>query len=118
MDLDSWKKKLKLMLKKKNPEEGEVIPKNWLEELKQRETTETLEDGTVKVIYEPKKTKRFLARRIKRFIVFILIAVNFIMLGTCFFTQEGVMAPFFGGNVAFLADYFWKTRPQPLEQYR
>ncbi len=37
MDLDSWKKKLKQMLKKKkNPDEGEFIPENWLDELKQR----------------------------------------------------------------------------------
>jgi len=107
------------MLRKKNQEEeGEIVPENWLDELKQRETTETLEDGTVKVIYEPKKTKRFLSRRIKRFIVFMLVVLNFIMLVTCFFTQGGIMAPFFLGNTVFLADYFWKTRPQPLEQYR
>lgn len=106
------------MLKKKNPDEGEVIPANWLDELRQRETTETQEDGTVKVIYEQKKTKRFLARRIKRVLIFIYLVFNFIMLVTCFFTQGGIMAPFFGGNVVFLADYFWKTRPQPLEQYR
>lgn len=117
MALDSWLKKFKDRFRKKEPE-GENIPKNWVPELQQKEKTEIQEDGTVKVIYEEKKDKRYLTRRIKRLITMILIIANFIMLVTCFFVQGGIMAPFFGGNTIFLSDYFWKTRPMPLEEYR
>ena len=117
MGLDSWLKKLKKRVSRK-PDEGEPIPENWVPELIKKETTEIQEDGTVKVIYEPKRTKRYIARRIKRFICFVLIVVNFIMLVTCFFVEGGIMSPFFLFNTVFLADYFWKSRPQPLEEYR
>lgn len=120
MDLDSWKKKLSLIKQRfiRKPDEGENIPSNWVPELIKKETTEIQEDGTVKVIYETKKDKRYIARRIKRFICFILIVVNFIMLITCFFVEGGIMSPFFFFNTVFLADYFYQSRPQPLEQYR
>jgi len=114
--LDSWKK-LKNRFRRK-PEEGQPIPENWLDELALKETTEVQEDGTVKVIYEAKKTRRFWARRIKRFISFILVIANFIMLVTCFFVEGGIMSPFFFFNTIFLADYFWKSRPMPLEEYK
>lgn len=117
MALDSWLKKLKDRFLKKEPE-GENIPKNWLPELIKKQKTELQEDGTVKVIYEPKRNKRYIARQIKRFITMLLVIANFIMLVTCFFVQGGIMAPFFGGNLVFLADYFWKTRPMPSEEYR
>ncbi len=115
--LDSWLKKLKDRFNKKEPE-GENIPENWVPELLQKQTTEIQEDGTVKVIYEEKKDKRYIARRIKRFVTMILILANFIMLVTCFFVQGGIMAPFFGGNVVFLSDYFWKTRPMTEDRYK
>lgn len=120
MDLDGWKKKLILIKQRfsKKPKEGEPIPANWVPELIKKEKTEVQEDGTVKVIYEVKRTKRYLARRIKRIICFILIIANFIMLVTCFFVEGGVMSPFFLFNTVFLADYFYQSRPQPLEQYR
>ena len=117
MVLDSWRKKLKQRLNRNKPE-GEPIPENWVPELIKKETTEVQEDGTVKVIYEPKRTKRYIARRIKRIICFILIIANFIMLVTCFFVEGGLMSPFFLFNTVFLADYFYQSRPQPLEQYR
>ena len=117
MVLDSWLKKLKDRFGKKEPE-GDNIPQNWLPELQLKQKTEVQEDGTVKVIYEQKKDKRYIARRIKRFITMFLIVANFIMLVTCFFVQGGIMAPFFGGNMVFLSDYFWKTRPMPLEEYK
>jgi len=104
-------------LRRNEPDEQE-IPKNWVPELIKKEKTELQEDGSVKVIYEIKKPKRYIARRIKRFICFILIIANFIMLITCFFVEGGVMSPFFLFNTIFLADYFWKSRPQPLEEYR
>jgi len=108
---------LKDRFDKKEPE-GENIPKNWLPELIKKQKTEIQEDGTIKVIYEQKRNKRYIARRIKRFITMLLVIANFIMLVTCFFVQGGIMAPFFGGNLVFLADYFWKTRPMPSEEYR
>lgn len=117
MVLDSWRKKIEKKLRKK-PEEGMPIPENWAEELEKQETTSRDEDGTIRVIYEPKKTKRYIARRIKRFICFSLIIANFIMLVTCFFVQGGIMAPFFFLNTVFLADYFWQSRPNPLEQFK
>ncbi len=116
MDLDSLRKKLKQLFRKK-PKEGEPIPKNWLDDLDQEEVMEIQEDGTVKVIYEPKKTERFIARRIKRLLCFLLIAANFILLVTCFFVEGGIMSPFFGLNTVFLTDYYWKTRPQPVERW-
>lgn len=116
MGSDSWIKKLKGRFSKKEVE-GEQIPENWVPSLLQKEETKVLEDGTVKVVYEEKKDKRYISRRIKRFVTMLLIIANFIMLVTCFFVQGGIMAPFFGGNVIFLADYFWKTRPM-LEEYR
>ncbi len=118
MVLDSWKKKLEQRLRKKPTEEGELIPENWVGELEKSETTVKEEDGTVRVIYEPKRSKRYIARRIKRFICAILIVANFIMLVTCFFVEGGIMSPFFFFNTVFLADYFWQTRPQSLEQYK
>jgi len=120
LDLDGWKKKLILIKQRfsKKPDEGQSIPENWLDKLTLKEETETQEDGTVKIIYEQKKTKRYLARRIKRIICFILIVANFIMLVTCFFVGGGIMSPFFLFNTVFLADYFWQSRSQPLEQYR
>lgn len=117
MVLDSWLKKIKDRIGGKEPD-GEQIPENWVPELIKKETTEVLEDGTVKVIYESKRTKKYIARRIKRLISFILIIANFIMLVTCFFVEGGIMSPFFFFNTVFLADYYWKSRPQPLEQYR
>jgi len=114
--LDSWKK-LKDRFRKKT-EEGQSIPENWLDELALKETTEVQENGTVKVIYEAKKTRRYLARRIKRFISFILIIANFILLVTCFFVEGGIMSPFFFFNTVFLADYFWQSRPETLEEYK
>ena len=120
MDLDGLKKKLNLIKQRfsKKPDEGQSIPANWVPELIKKETTDIQEDGTVKVVYEVKKTKWFIARRVKRFICFILIVVNFIMLVTCFFVKGGIMSPFFFFNTVFLADYFWQSRPQPLEEYR
>jgi len=115
--LDSWRKKLKDRFRKKEPE-GENIPESWAKELIEKKDTEVQENGTVKVIYEEKRNKRYISRRIKRLLTMLLVIANFIMLVTCFFVQGGIMAPFFGGNVIFLADYFWKTRPQPLEKYR
>ena len=117
MVLDSLRKKLKDRFGKQEPK-GETIPENWVPERLVKETTEVQEDGTIKVIYEEKKDKRYITRRIKRFITMILVVVNFIMLVTCFFVQGGIMAPFFGGNMIFLADYFWRTRPMPMEAYR
>jgi len=40
------------------------------------------------------------------------------MLVTCFFVEGGIMSPFFFFNTVFLADYFWKSRPMPLEEYK
>ena len=117
MVLDSWKKKLKDRLGK-NEAKGELVPENWVPELMQKETTEVQEDGTIKVLYEEKKTKRYIARRIKRFVTFILIVINFVMLVTCFFVEGGIMSPFFLFNTVFLADYYWKTRPMPLEAWK
>lgn len=117
MVLDSWRKKLKDRLRKKEPK-GETIPKSWAEELIKNKETEVQENGTIKVIYEEKRNKRYISRRIKRFVTLLLVIANFIMLATCFFVQGGIMAPFFGGNVIFLADYFWKTRPMPMENYQ
>lgn len=117
MVLDSWKKRLTDRFRKKE-KEGELIPKNWVSELTQKETTEVQEDGTIKVLYEEKKTNRYIARRIKRFISFVLIIANFIMLVTCFFVEGGIMSPFFFFNTVFLSDYFWKTRPMPLEAWK
>lgn len=117
MVLDSLRKKFKDRFGKQEPK-GENIPENWIPELLIKETTEIQEDGTVKVIYEEKKDKRYITRRIKRFITMILVMTNFIMLVTCFFVQGGIMAPFFGGNTIFLADYLWRTRPVPLEAYK
>lgn len=117
MVLDSWRKKLEKRLRKK-PVEGEPIPQNWVEDLERQETTMKDEDGTIRVIYEPKRTKRYIARRIKRAICAILVVANFIMLVTCFFVEGGIMSPFFFFNTIYLADYFWKTRPQTLEQYK
>ena len=117
MDLDSWLKKLKKRFSRK-PDEGEPIPENWVPELIKKQGAEVMPDGTLKVVYEEKKTKWFIARRVKRFICFVLIVVNFIMLVTCFFVEGGIMSPFFLFNTVFLADYFWKSRPQPLEEYR
>jgi len=114
--MSSYWKKLKKLFSKKEPERDN-IPKNWVPELIKKETTETQEDGTVKIIHEIKKPKRYWARPIKRVICMILIIANFIMLGTCFFTQGGIMAPFFFFNTVFLSDYFWKSRSQPLENY-
>lgn len=120
MDLDGWKKKLVLIKQRfsRKPDEGETIPQNWIPELLKKEKTEIQEDGTVKVIYEQKKTKRYIARRIKRFICFLLIIVNFVMLVTCFFVGGGIMSPFFLFNTVFLADYFYQSRSQPLERYK
>lgn len=117
MGLDSWKKKLKDRFSKKEPK-GELIPENWMPELTQKETTELQEDGTIKVLYEEKKTKRYITRRIKRCVTFILIIINFVMLVTCFFVEGGIMSPFFFFNTVFLSDYFWKTRPMPLEEWK
>ena len=117
MVLDSWKKKLKAKFAKKEAE-GEFIAENWVPELMQKEVTEVQEDGTIKVLYEEKKTKRYIARRIKRFVTFILVVINFIMLVTCFFVEGGIMSPFFFFNTIFLADYYWKTRPMPLEAWK
>ena len=114
---DSWLKKFKDRFRKK-PEEGELIPENWVDPLIQKETTEMQENGILKVIYEPKKTSRFIARRIKRLICFIIIIANFVMFSTCFFVEGGVMVPFFGANLVFLMDYFWKSRPMHLEQWK
>ena len=120
MDLDGWKKKLKQIKQRfsKKPEEGESIPLNWVPELIKKEGTEVMPDGTLKVVYEEKKTKRYIARRIKRILCFLLIIVNFIMLVTCFFVEGGIMSPFFFFNTVFLADYFWQSRSQPLERYK
>ena len=112
-----FRKKLKDRFRKKEPE-GTEIPKNWAPELIQRETAEEQEDGTIKVLYEEKKTKRYIARRIKRFVTFILVIINFVMLVTCFFVEGGIMSPFFFFNTIFLADYYWKTRPMPLEAWK
>lgn len=117
MVLDSWLKKIKDRIRKKEPESQE-IPSNWVPELIKKKSTEMQEDGTVKVIYEEKGANRYIARRIKRFICMILILVNFIMLVTCFFVEGGIMSPFFLFNTIFLMDYFWKTRPISLEEYR
>jgi len=117
LDLDSWKKKLKDKFRKKGPE-GELIPENWVGELTRKETTEVQDDGTIKVFYEEKKTKRYITRRVKRFVTFILIIINFVMLVTCFFVEGGIMSPFFFFNTVFLSDYFWKTRPMPLEEWK
>ena len=117
MVLDSWKKRLTDRFGKKEPK-GELVPENWASELMQKETTEVQEDGTIKVLYEEKKTKRYITRRIKRFVTFILILINFVMLVTCFFVEGGIMSPFFFFNTVFLSDYFWKTRPIPLEAWK
>ena len=117
MGLNSLLKNLRNRIRKKEPE-GDPIPENWIPELILKEETEVLEDGTVKVIYEEKRNKRYISRRIKRLVTVILILANFVMLITCFFVEGGVMVPFFGGNTIFLSDYFWKTRPMPLEEYR
>lgn len=117
MDLDGWLKNIRKRFRKK-PVEGEPIPENWVPDLIKTHGAELKEDGTLRVIYEEKKTKRYIARRVKRFICFILIVVNFIMLVTCFFVEGGIMSPFFFFNTVFLADYFYQSRPQPLEQYR
>lgn len=114
MVLDFLRKKLN----RKKTEEGEPIPENWGPELVKTHGAVLDEDGTLRVIYEEKKNKRYFARRIKRFICFILIVVNFIMLVTCFFVEGGIMSPFFFLNTAFLADYFWRSKAQPLEEWK
>ena len=117
MGLDSWLKKLRNWVSKK-PVEGEPIPENWVPDLIKKHGAELDEDGTLRVIYEEKKTKRYIARRVKRIICFLLIIINFVMLVTCFFVEGGIMSPFFLFNTVFLADYFYMSRPQPLEKYR
>jgi len=102
----------------KKPEEGEPIPDNWGPDLIKTHGAELDSDGTLRVVYEEKKTKRYIARRVKRIICMILIIANFIMLVTCFFVGGGIMSPFFFFNTVFLSDYFWKSRPQPLERYK
>lgn len=117
MDLDGWLKKLKKRFRQK-PLEGESIPENWVPDLIKTHGAEFQQDGTIKVVYEEKRTKRYIARRVKRIICFILIAVNFIMLITCFFVEGGIMSPFFFFNTIFLADYYYKSRSQPLEKWK
>ena len=115
MGLDSWLKKFKDRFRKKT--DSETIPENWVPDLLEKESAELQEDGSIKVLYEEKRNKRYIARRIKRFLTMILMIVNFVVLVTCFFVEGGIMVPFFFGNVLFLADYFWKTRPRPSESY-
>ena len=117
MGLRSWVKKLKNPFKKAEPAVEEV-PANWAPSLLKQEKTELQTDGTIKVIYEDKRTRRYFARHIKRFITVLMLLFNFIMFVTCFFVEGGIMAPFFGINVALIGDYYWKTRPQPLEEWK
>ncbi len=117
MDLRSWVKKLKEKVKKTELDVEEV-PANWAPSLIEKENAELQEDGSIRVVYEEKRTKRYFARRIKRFLTVMMLLINFIMFVTCFFVEGGIMAPFFGANVAFLSDYYWKTRPHSLEQWK
>jgi len=115
--LDSWLKKFKDRFSIKE-ESGEDIPENWVPDLLQKDNIVEQKNGTIKILYEEKKTNRYITRRIKRLLVIILIIVNFVMLTTCFLVEGGIMVPFFGGNMIFLTDYFWKTRPLPLDEWK
>ena len=111
MGLRSWLKSLKEKILKSEPDMEEPS-------LIENQNAERQDDGTLKVIYEQKRTRHYFARRIKRFFTFLMLLFNFIMFVTCFFVEGGIMAPFFGANVALIGDYYWKTRPQPLEQWK
>lgn len=117
MDLRSWVKNLLKPFKKTEPDVEEV-PANWAPSLIENQNAEVQEDGTLKVIYEEKKTRRYFARRIKRFVTLLMLLFNFIMFVTCFFVEGGIMAPFFGLNVALIGDYYWKTRRLPLDRWK
>ena len=103
---------------KKSEPDVEEVPANWASSLIENQGAEPQDDGTLKVIYEEKRTKRYFARRIKRIITILMLLFNFIMFVTCFFVEGGVMAPFFGINVALIGDYYWKTRSQPMEKWK